>query len=240
MKLYELVYCCRLYGPFSGQDRRLNELRERVGASLDPWHPEHRTALFQWLNRWGCRQFARQHHSTTASESLVTWAESWLGKLPGPPTHLTDLSPSDLDLCADAYDALRISLASHRTLEDGRVTPVTYGPAGAAKTLFALRPNVFPPWDEEIRDRLHFSKDRTGFRRYLTDVVNTLRELSSEADLPIAALPQLVGRPNSSPPKLVDEYNWVFWTKRCRPPAPEELFRWTEWVQRAQASDARP
>jgi hypothetical protein len=139
MKLYELAYCCRLYGPFTGQDRRLNELRERVGASLDPWHPEHRTALFERLNGWGCRQFARQHHSTTASESLVTWAESWLGKLLGPPTHLMDLSASDLDLCADAYDALRVSLASHRTLEDGRVTPVTYGPAGAVMGPSGLR-----------------------------------------------------------------------------------------------------
>src|SRR6266487_893859 len=222
MRLYELAYCCRLYGPFTGQDRRLNELRERVGASLDPWHPEHRTALFEWLNDWGCRQFAREHHSTTASESLVTWAESWLGKLPSRLKHLTDLSASELDLCADAYDALRVSLASHRTLKSGRLTPVTYGPAGAAKTLFALQPNVFPPWDDEIRRRLRFSKDATGFRRYLTEVVDTLRELSSEAVLPIAALPQLVGRPNSSPPKLIDEYNWVFWTKRCRPPAPEE------------------
>jgi hypothetical protein len=129
-------------------------------------------------------------------------------------------------------------MASHRTLKSGRTTPVTYGPAGAAKTLFVLQPNVFPPWDDEIRRRLRFSKDATGFRRYLTEVMNTLRELSSEARRPIAALPELVGRPNSSPPKLVDEYNWVFWTKRCRPPAPEELLRWADWAQLAQAGDA--
>jgi hypothetical protein len=122
-------------------------------------------------------------------------------------------------------------------LKTGRVTPVTYGPAGAAKTLFALRPNAFPPWDDEIRVRLRFSKDGTGFRRYLTQVVNTLRQVSAEAGTPIAALPQLVGRPNSSPPKLVDEYNWVFWTKRCRPPAPEELLRWAEWARLAQGDD---
>jgi hypothetical protein len=68
-------------------------------------------------------------------------------------------------------------------------------------------------------------------RGYLAEVVKTLQELALEAKRPIADLPRLVGRENSSPPKLIDEYNWVCWTKRCRPPAQEELYRWAEWAQ---------
>jgi hypothetical protein len=187
--------------------------------------------LFEWLNGWGCRQFARQHHATTASDSLVRWAASWLGNLPDWPAQLTDLSAAELALCADAYDALRDSPASSRTLQTGRASQVTYGPTGTAKTLFALRPNVFPPWDEPIRRLLGFGQDGASFRRYLTDVASTLREVASEAETPVAALPELVERPNSSPPKLVDEYNWVVTTKSCPPPAPEEILRWAEWAR---------
>ena len=61
MKLYELAYCCRLYGHLTGYDRHLSQLHQRVGSGLDPLIPAHRTALFQWLNGWGCRQFAREH-----------------------------------------------------------------------------------------------------------------------------------------------------------------------------------
>jgi hypothetical protein len=145
MKLYELAYCCRLYGQLTGYDRHLSQLHQQAGRDFDPLLPAHRAALFQWLNGWGCRQFAKQHHATTASESLVRWATSWLGNLPAWPEQLTDLSAARLALCAGAYDALRVLPASRRTLNNGRVSVVTYGPTGTAKTLFALRPNVFPP-----------------------------------------------------------------------------------------------
>jgi hypothetical protein len=82
--------------------------------------------------------------------------------------------------------------ASRRTLKNGRVAVVTYGPTGTAKTLFALRPNVFPPWDDPIRILLGFGKDGTSFRRYLTEVGSTLRDLAAEAGIPVAALPELV------------------------------------------------
>jgi hypothetical protein len=239
MKLYELAYCCRLYEHLTGYDRHLSQLHQRVESGLDPLIPAHRTALFQWLNGWGCRQFAREHHATTASDSLVQWAASWLERLPASPEQLTDLSAARLELCAGAYDALRVLPASRRTLSSGRVSVVTYGPTGTAKTLFALRPNVFPPWDDPIRILLGFGKDGASFQRYLTKVASTLRELAAEAGIPVTALPELVQRPNSSPPKLVDEYNWVVRTKRCPPPTPEEVLRWADWARPAQARDSQ-
>jgi hypothetical protein len=239
MKLYELAYCCRLYGHLTGYDRHLSQLHQLVGSGLDPSNPAHRTALFQWLNGWGCRQFARQHHATTASDSLVSWAASWLGNLPARKEQLTDLPAARLAMCAGAYDALRVLPASRRTLSSGKVSVVTYGPTGTAKTLFALRPDVFPPWDTPIRRVFGWNGDGDSFRRYLAEVAGTLREVAEEAGVPVAVLPELVERPNSSPPKLVDEYNWVVKTKRMPPPAPEELLRWAEWARLAQARDGQ-
>jgi hypothetical protein len=63
--------------------------------------------------------------------------------------------------------------------------------------------------------------------------------VAAEAGVSVAVLPELVERPNSSPPKLVDEYNWVVKTKRMPPPAPEELLRWAEWARLAQARDGQ-
>jgi hypothetical protein len=94
-----------------------------------------------------------------------------------------------LALCAGAYDALRVLPASRRTLNNGKVAVVTYRPTGTAKTLFALRPNVFPPWDDPIRIRLGFGIDGASFQRYLTEVASTLRALAAEAGVPVAGPP---------------------------------------------------
>jgi hypothetical protein len=167
-----------------------------------------------WLNAWGCRQFAKAYHAV-ASDSLANWSKTWLARLPGPDVHLTDLSPAQVVPCAAAYDALRVCRASLKQ-RAGRAFPVTYGPTGAAKTLFALRPNVFPPWDNAIRKARDWGPDAASFQAYLTDTADQLRRLSAEAGVPVSALPALVGRPHSSPPKLIDEYNWIVITKKLR------------------------
>jgi hypothetical protein len=94
---------------------------------------------------------------------------------------------------------------------------VTYGPTGSAKTLFALRPMLVPPWDDPIREALGFIGDLGSFRVYLTGVAEQLRSVASEAGVPVSALPALVGRPDSSPPNLIDEYNWVTITRKLHP-----------------------
>jgi len=233
MHLFELAYSCRLYGHFSGFDKSLTRLRERVSPELDPRRADHRAWLFEWLNSWGCRQFAKKHHSTIASTSLVNWAEEWLATLPSSEVHLTDLSRAELQSASAAYAALRDGQASQRLQPSGRLDTVAYGPAGAAKTLFALRPNVFPPWDEPIRAQLRLGGDASSFQSYLTSVAEQLRLLSIDANVPVAALPELVDRANSSPPKLIDEYNWVVITRRCPPPTRADALRWAEWATKS-------
>jgi hypothetical protein len=40
-----------------------------------------------------------------------------------------------------------------------------------------------------------------------------------------------LGRPESSPAKLIDEFNWVTITNGCLPPSVNELRKWWEWSQ---------
>ena len=207
-----------MYEQLTGYDSSLATLRERTGDVLDPSNAQHRAALFTWLNSWGCRQFALEHHTTTASESLLRWAEQWLSHLPAPGVSLTDLTIEQMRECARAYDDLRGQAASFRILPGGKDSRVTYGATGAAKALFALRPNAIPPWDDPIRAALKASGDLGSFRVYLTNVSNQLRSLATEAGRPVADLPALVGRPDSTPPKLIDEYNWIVITRKLHPP----------------------
>jgi hypothetical protein len=218
MHLEDLRWACSMYEQLTGYDASLAKLRERTGDVLDPYQARHRAALFEWLNSWACRQFALEHHATTASESLMQWADEWLAHLPAPDVSLTDLTMEQTRDCARAYDALRAQAASYRTLPSGKNSRVTYGATGAAKTLFALRPNVIPPWDDPIRAALRASGDLGSFRVFLTNVSSQLRSLAAEAGRPVSDLPMLVGRPDSTPPKLIDEYNWIVITKGLHPP----------------------
>jgi hypothetical protein len=229
VKLFEFAYGCRLYGQLAGYDASLRRFRDRVAPSLDPSRAAHRAALFVWLNSWGCRQFALEHHATTASDSLVRWAGVWLSRLPPPDVLLTDLTPVEIRACAAAYEALRHETASFKS-RGGRSHAVTYGPTGAAKTLFALRPNVVPPWDDPIRGALGLGGDLESFGDYLLGVAEQLGALALEADVPVSELPAFVGRPDSSPPKLIDEYNWAVITKGCVPPTADEVITWAGWA----------
>jgi hypothetical protein len=197
----------------------------------------HQAALFKWLRAWGCRQFAKKYE-TAVTASLVHWSAQWLARLPAPSVHLTDLSGPDISTCVAAYEALRGCDASRRrALRDGRMSRVTYGATGAAKTLFALRPRVFPPWDDPIRTRRHSQSAASGFEAYLVDTAEQLRRLAVEAGVAVSELPRLVGRPASSPPKLIDEYYWVTLTRAYPPPDAAEIAQWARWASGGEARD---
>jgi hypothetical protein len=226
MKLAELAYACSLYSSNTSYDASLDKLRKATWGGLDPFDGTHRAALLVWLNAWGCRQFTKNHHLATASPSLLSWARMWVNTLPPPDLPLTRLSDAEIHLCGASYEALRDCAASVKRRRSGTTFTVTFGPTGAAKTLFALRPNVFAPWDESIRAAMGWDHGAASFRKYLCESATALRALCSEAGIDVEVLPALVGRPRSSPPKLIDEYNWVFYTRRWPRPSAQELASW--------------
>jgi hypothetical protein len=216
MDMGQLEWACRLYGQLTNYDASLRELRSAVDGRLDPWRADHRARLLRWLNQWGCRQFALDYHEI-ASESLAAWADAWMADLPNAAVTLVDLTDGEVRTYAEAYADLARRTASYKRRAK-RTSAVTFGPTGAAKTLFALRPEAVPPWDDPIRRRLGANGDLGSFRRYLLDVATQLRSLAAEARVPVSQLPALVGRPGSNPPKLIDEYNWVVITRGLPPP----------------------
>jgi hypothetical protein len=86
---------------------------------------------------------------------------------------------------------------------------VAFGDTAAAKLLFALRPQVFPPWDESIRLAFGRPGGADAYARLLRLSAAALDGLAARLAVGVSDLPESLGRPGSSPPKLVDEFLFV-------------------------------
>jgi len=225
MRLHELAFACRVYGSLTGYDSSLAKLRKATGGKVDPYNSAHQQVLFKWLNDWGCRQFSTAHHATVAAPSLVAWADQWFTTFPGDDVLLDALDQAQVDQIGSAYGDLRRRRAGTRTLRNGSISNVEYGPVGAAKALFALRPSLCPPWDNYTLSRLGFDGSAGSYSKYLQLVLSHLQTVATQASIEISELPALVGRHESTPPKLIDEYYWVTITNRFNPPTREDLAR---------------
>jgi len=200
------------YAVASDYDDSLNTLTGRTGSSLDLANGDHRRAVLTWLRQWGCRHLDRSSE-VTSSAALQAWAETWVPQLPGSARVITALSPDEITMMAIAYGHLAETVAGARRLGT-RTGPVTFGPTAAAKTMYALRPNVCAPWDDPIRNGLGMGVTDAAYRTYLRLIDQTLKKTADQAGIAPGDLPAHVGRPGSSPPKLIDEYLWIRITRR--------------------------
>lgn len=205
-------------------------LRLATEGQVDPYNSSHQKVLFKWLNEWGCRQFNKADHAL-AARSLEAWASKWLATLPAGDAMLETIGQPEISVVGAAYDDLRGRQAGMRTLIDGSASYVSYGPVGAAKTLFALRPCICPPWDRYTLSELKLDHSGASYCRYLQVALSNLQAVSAQAGVQIAGLPALVGRAESTPPKLIDEYYWATITRGFTPPSQETLGKWLEWAE---------
>ena len=88
---------------------------------------------------------------------------------------------------------------------------------GAAKTLLALQPNECPPWDHYTLYALGLDYSSASYCEYLRRVLADLKKVSIQAGIQIDNLPAPMGRPKSTPPKLIDEHYWVTVTRGFDP-----------------------
>jgi hypothetical protein len=192
----------------AGDDRSTAQLRAATGEELDLAVRAHRTALLVWLRSWGCRHL-RVADTARSSRALATWWGSNRDSLPNARRTLTAMSARELDSAAGAFGALAAAPAAWRSRPVGRAS-VSFGETGAAKALFAIRPLAFPPWDEPIRVALGLrGTGGPGYRSYLEQTARSLRGLADRLQVPVSRVPEALGRPGSTPPKLVDEYLWM-------------------------------
>jgi hypothetical protein len=200
------------FGAGAGYDSATRRLLDRTRGQLDLHLEEHRLALIIWLRAWGCRHLRRADTPLTA-ETLRTWWEAWGQQLPGEQATLNALSQAELAAAGQAYDALRSAPAAARAAR-GRDVAVTFGDTATAKALFAIRPQALLPWDEQIR--IGFGRPAGGatYVTMLQLAAAALDGLARRLGARVGELPGLLGRPESPPPKLVDEYLWVRMNRR--------------------------
>jgi len=196
------------YAAVAGYDKSLGDLLSVSAGPVDLTREDHRAALLTWLRAWGCRHL-RSADNTRTGSALEQWWEVWSKTLPEPEALITLLSDDQLLSVENAFDALATMPAAGRRSRGSEID-VRFGDTAAAKTLFAIRPEAFLPWDERIR--LKFGWRAGGGAAYvlfLQSVAATLDRLANRLDAEVSELPRLLGRPQSSAAKVIDEYLWV-------------------------------
>lgn len=232
MRLYELAYCCAAYVQLDGFDQATVDLRAATGPFVDPAILAHHAPLFAWLRQWGCRQF-KVDDEAVARDSLSEWWQGWHEQIPAADVTLDQAGDDVLDAIAAAFEDLCQRQASWQNRKDTGPVFRGFGPAGASKTLYAVRPNSCSPWDGPIRRAEALPGTGAGYRQHLVNSREALAEAVADLGPGSSALqlPTLLNRPDSSPVKLIDEHDWARYTRGFAPPAPGVLAQWAAWAQ---------
>jgi hypothetical protein len=230
MRLSELAFANFLYDRLTSYDDSYRNFQRITNASPDLSIARHRRALLAWLNKWGCRQFALEHHELASGE-ILRWHNQYGDTLFPGDRDLWELTELELSSVGTAYESLSNRTASYRTRNGNRFS-VSFGPTGAAKILFAIRPRALVPWDDSVRNHLEHDGSPASYLSYLKHVKSMLKELAMSCQgngFQLIDLPQQLGRPDLTLPKLIDEYYWVTITKKCSPPDSDTFQRWANW-----------
>lgn len=226
MKLTHLKTACYLYNQFTDYDSTYLELRQRH-PHLNLGEERQVRDLLKWLRSWGCRQFKTDDEDMSV-QSIVNWYKLHESAIPSEEESLVDYDLAkneSLISCFFSDLSRRKAGTRHRS---GIDFDVGIGPVGAAKTLFALRPNLFSPWDTPIYQYFHLEGDGNGYVSYLCKIQSELRDIEvalCEASIDWSDLLSCLKKHHNSYPKLVDEYFWVTITKGCDPIEIETIFR---------------
>jgi len=208
----ELRAACSTYASSGNYDQPYAAFVEATEGAPNLAREDHRMALLKWLNACGCRQFSRESHAL-ASEELLCWNVEFIQKIPAPSITLIDLPEGSLPDIHDAYTSLCRKTASLRTFRKGSFPSVIkFSETGASKILFAIRPGIFLPWDQAIRENFIKARPCSSYVNFLWEAKTVALEIKKECErkgIALTALPALLGRPHSSIPKLLDEYNCV-------------------------------
>lgn len=138
IKLSELAFACYLYARFTDYDSSYLRFLKETHGRPDLNVSEHRSALLEWLNKWGCRQFAKEAHDFASSE-ILSWFNEFKSILFSTHKNLLELTEDDYKNIYNAYKSLSNKKASNK-IKCNKKNLDSVGPTGAAKILFAIRP----------------------------------------------------------------------------------------------------
>jgi hypothetical protein len=216
-----------LFNSLTPYNASLAKFRKSTGHKLDLALPEHRDALLDWLNDWGCRHLSEDQHKV-ASRSILDWYRSNSVALFDDKTPLWQLGDRQIETAANVYGSLKGMRAARRS-RYGSESEVHIGPTAASKVLFAIRPKALMPWDEAMRVAFKCDGSPESYSRYLVEIRELtlhIGGLCESKGFHIDDLPLKLQRPDSTVVALVNEYIWVTVTRKIELPSPETLTRW--------------
>jgi len=229
MKIFKLAIACFTFNCIEGFNKSYNDLLKNTNQMPDLSNTEHSMEILKWLRKWGCRHLKKEYH-IQASGELRNWYKENYSIIPDKNTNIWELNNDDFDIIKSLYKSLSGKKAAIRKLSNGKTTEVTFGPTGASKILFAIRPKVLIPWDNAMRNKLKLKDDDSGyieFIKYVKKNLEVLKEQCLKNNFSLEELPKKIGRPKSTIPKLIDEFHWVTLTKGCEIPD-SKIFK--EWL----------
>ncbi|HWR83756.1 MAG TPA: hypothetical protein VN285_10660 [Candidatus Deferrimicrobium sp.] len=231
MNLSGLAFICFCYGRYSDNDKAYLQFLESTNGMPDLMNQDHRYALLKWLNQWGCRQFAIQYHDLAQIE-LLDWYRQYTNWLFPPERNIWQLTQIDYNIIRDLFESLKSRTASIQHRGNREIT-MRFGAIGAAKILFAVRPKCFAPWDNPIRGAFGYDSSSESYVSYLEEIKNRLQSIRISCEqngFTLANLPETLQRPNSSVPKLMDEYFWMTITQNWSVPDNLTFRNWVQWI----------
>ena len=200
------------FDPRGTTDRSWRSFVDEVGGQVDLGKAAHRRAVTGLLRAWGCRHL-RVADDAMTTRALGSWWRSSGALLPPTRRQLTDLDEAALARVGRAYDGLATRPAAHH-VRGNRAITVTFGNTAASKALCMVRPRAFPPWDVAITHAFGWrAPGGNEYVEYLRGGAQALRDLSRRLGVPVADLPAVLGRPSSSPARIVDEFLWLRLTR---------------------------
>lgn len=236
MTLRELTVACYIYKILAKNIKNKDPYEQFQQATEGPpdlCKQKHRTEILKFLNNYGCRHVAKDFHEKIASKEIAPWYKEYCGKLPKEEERLWKFEDEKLESFNELHSTLSKLVVAYR--KDGvkvHKHKVRMGPVGAAKMLFAIRPNVFPPWDNAILKKLKDSYSVESYADYLKHVkknVLELKEICKKEGFNLTALLKKVKRPKSTVVKLIDEYYWITITKGFE--VEEIVGCWNKWTK---------
>jgi len=225
MKLHEIVLASFIFNAITGFNEAYLDLLEKTAGNPDLSNERHRLKLLKWLNQWGCRQFKKDYHNH-ASNQLYEWYKENQDLLPNKDTNIWELV--DFVSIGKLFTSLSSRVASYKERDEKEIA-VSFGPTGASKILFAIRPKSLIPCDIPMRDKFQLSSDSGGYITYLKKVISSCRELEEQCkknNFSLEEFPKIIKRPNVTIPKLIDEYHWITVTRNFKIPDSKIIMDW--------------
>jgi len=210
LNLNDLLSGCKLYGEETDYDKSYIDFLNTINHSLDLRNRGHIKALYDWLKSWGCIHFM-DNYCSKFSDDIYIWYKKYEKFLPYKDKKLLDFNSADYSAICLVYEFLSNIKVSHSK---------SLGPTCTAKTLFAFRPDFFIPWDNDIRKEFHCGNSAFHYIKYLNFIKDILYEIENQCKkngFSLIELPVKIGRPFSTPTKLIDEYFWITITKDKTP-----------------------